>query len=411
MATEAAKGPPGASMHRGASAIVSIAREYGEANEQQPRAYWDYEAFRPTFNTTDGIELVRKIGRGKYSEVFEGFNVVEDAPVCVKMLKPVKKQKIQREIRILENLKGGPNIIQLLDCVKSDSQTNRTPALIFEYINNVNFTILYPTFTDFDVRYYIFELLIALNFCHSRGIMHRDVKPHNIMIDHENRRLRLIDWGLAEFYHPKQPYNVRVASRYFKGPELLVNLRMYDYSLDMWSLGCMFAGMIFRKEPFFKGRDNPNQLVKITRVLGTDDFWKYIKKYEIKLDRNLHRMIQPCLKKDFFRFVSSENKKYITQEALEMCEGLLKYDHRARFTPREAMRHPYFAPVIEAKLKDRIGSAIPIEVIPDALVRKYEISSTAKSAGGEVVSADAPAAYTAARDVPMGEHSKKSSAL
>lgn len=73
--------------------------------------------------------------------------------------------------------------------------------------------------------------------------MHRDVKPHNVMIDHQQRKLRLIDWGLAEFYHPHKEYNVRVASRYFKGPELLVDLQDYDYSLDMWSLGCMFAGM------------------------------------------------------------------------------------------------------------------------------------------------------------------------
>lgn len=58
------------------------------------------------------------------------------------------------------------------------------------------------------------------------GIMHRDVKPHNVMIDHENRKLRLIDWGLAEFYHPGQEYNVRVASRYFKGPELLVDYQV-----------------------------------------------------------------------------------------------------------------------------------------------------------------------------------------
>lgn len=72
--------------------------------------------------------------------------------------------------------------------------------------------------------------------------MHRDVKPHNVMIDHQQRKLRLIDWGLAEFYHPRKEYNVRVASRYFKGPELLVDLQDYDYSLDMWSLGCMFAG-------------------------------------------------------------------------------------------------------------------------------------------------------------------------
>ena len=62
-------------------------------------------------------------------------------------------------------------------------------------------------------RFYLYELLRALDYCHSMGIMHRDVKPHNVMIDHENRRLRLIDWGLAEFYHPGQEYNVRVASR------------------------------------------------------------------------------------------------------------------------------------------------------------------------------------------------------
>ena len=57
-------------------------------------------------------------------------------------------------------------------------------------------------------------------------------------------QLRLIDWGLAEFYHPNTEYNVRVASRYFKGPELLVDFQEYDYSLDMWSLGCMFASMV-----------------------------------------------------------------------------------------------------------------------------------------------------------------------
>ena len=101
------------------------------------------------------------------------------------------------------------------------------------------------------MKFYIYEILKGLDYCHSMGIIHRDVKPHNIMIDHKKRRLRIIDWGLAEFYHPAQNYNVRVASRYFKGPELLVNYNYYDYSLDIWSLGCMFAGMLFHREPFF----------------------------------------------------------------------------------------------------------------------------------------------------------------
>lgn len=227
----------------------------------------------------EDYEVVRKIGRGKYSEVFAGVNVINNTKCVVKILKPVKKKKIKREIKILQNLCGGKNVIQLLDVVR-DPQS-KTPSLIFEYINNTDFKQLYPTLTDFDIRFYIFELLKALDFCHSNGIMHRDVKPHNVMIDHEKRELRLIDWGLAEFYHPGmrliswpavwwhsagREYNVRVASRYFKGPELLVDFQEYDYALDLWSLGCMFAGMIFKKEPFFHGHDNYDQLVKIAKV-------------------------------------------------------------------------------------------------------------------------------------------------
>lgn len=130
----------------------------------------------------------------------------------------------------------------------------------------------------------MYEILKALDYCHSKGIMHRDVKPHNIMIDMANKKVRLIDWGLAEFYHPGQEYNVRVASRYFKGPELLVDYQTYDYSLDIWSLGCMFAGVIFKKEPFFQGADNYDQLVKIAKVLGTDDLFAYLDKYGLTLD-------------------------------------------------------------------------------------------------------------------------------
>ncbi len=136
----------------------------------------------------------------------------------------VKKTKIRREIKILQTLKGGINVINLIDVVR-DPMT-KTPALIMEYVDtgDVDFRTLYKSFTDFDIRYYMYEILKALDFCHSKGITHRDVKPHNIMIDHANRKLRLIDWGLAEFYHPGQEYNVRVASRYFKGPELLIDL-------------------------------------------------------------------------------------------------------------------------------------------------------------------------------------------
>ncbi|KAI9591532.1 kinase-like domain-containing protein [Syncephalis fuscata] len=327
----------------------SVARVYANVNQQMPREYWDYDNFTPvwvwsgsiecmviaiesralTMNQHDlsqeNYEVVRKIGRGKYSEVFEGVTADGTRPCVIKVLKPVKKKKIKREIRILQNLSGGPNVIKLLDVVRDPH--SKTPALVFEQ---------------------------ALDFCHSKGIMHRDVKPHNVMIDHEKRELRLIDWGLAEFYHPGTEYNVRVASRYFKGPELLVDFQEYDYSLDMWSLGCMFASMIFRKEPFFHGHDNYDQLVKIAKILGTDELMAYLDKYDIELESHYDTILGRAYvkysypRKPWQKFVNAENERYYSAEAIDFLDRLLRYDHQERLTPQEAMAHPYFEPVRNA---------------------------------------------------------------
>ncbi|KAJ6442902.1 casein kinase II [Purpureocillium lavendulum] len=326
-----------------AAALPSMARVYADVNQSMPRSYWDYDSVNISWGVLENYEVVRKIGRGKYSEVFEGINVVNYQKCVVKVLKPVKKKKIKREIKILQNLAGGPNVVALLDVVR-DSQS-KTPSLIFEYVNNTDFRSLYPKFNDLDVRFYIHELLKALDFCHSKGIMHRDVKPHNVMIDHENRKLRLIDWGLAEFYHPQTEYNVRVASRYFKGPELLVDFQEYDYSLDMWSLGAMFASMIFRKEPFFHGNSNSDQLVKIAKVLGTDELFDYLDKYEIELDAQYDDILGRFQKKPWHSFVTSENQRFVSNEAIDFLDKLLRYDHQERLTAKEAQAHPYFDPV------------------------------------------------------------------
>jgi casein kinase II subunit alpha len=221
-----------------------------------------------------------------------------------------------------------------------------------------------------DVRYYIFQLLKALDYCHAAGIVHRDVKPHNVMIDHNTKKLRLIDWGLAELYHPNQEYNVRVASRYFKGPELLVNMRDYDYSLDLWSTGCMFAGMIFITHPLFQGRDNDDQLVCITRVLGSQGLEAYLTKYRIPCPPQFTNLIGTQAngrprhaRKPWTRFVTAQNQHLVSEEALSLLDGLLQYDHQARLTTREAMAHPYFAPIRntlsaqELKMYDLVADA------------------------------------------------------
>eukprot|EP01006_Ploeotia_vitrea_P016289 TRINITY_DN46884_c0_g1_i1.p2 TRINITY_DN46884_c0_g1~~TRINITY_DN46884_c0_g1_i1.p2 ORF type:complete len:366 (+),score=36.15 TRINITY_DN46884_c0_g1_i1:61-1158(+) len=317
---------------------------YPDSNASRPKDYWDYEAIQIEWNAQDNYEVNKKIGRGKYSEVFEGINTLNGEKCVVKVLKPVKKKKIRREIKILQNVCGGPNVIKLLDIVRDP--LSKTPSLIFEHVNNTDFRVLYPTLGDLDIRYYIHELLRALRFCHSMGIMHRDVKPHNVMIDHDKKKLRLIDWGLAEFYHGGQEYNVRVASRYFKGPELLVDLREYDYALDMWSLGCMFAAMIFKKEPFFHGKDNHDQLLKIIDVVGTDTFFPYVEKYNITLPRVYNGRISKTARKPWTTFINKDNKHLCSPEAIDFLDKLLQYDHMERPTAVQAMEHPYFYPVV-----------------------------------------------------------------
>lgn len=115
----------------------------------------------------DDYSLTRNLGRGKYSEVFEAVHEATRDAVVLKVLKPVKKKKIRREVKILEFLKGGTNIIRLLGVVHNEP--TKITALVFERISNEDFKQLYMKLGEHDVRYYTHELLKALNYCHSKG--------------------------------------------------------------------------------------------------------------------------------------------------------------------------------------------------------------------------------------------------
>ncbi|XP_018564072.1 casein kinase II subunit alpha isoform X1 [Anoplophora glabripennis] len=324
--------------------VKSVSRVYADVLSNKPNSYYEYDNYSPQLEDINSYSLIRKLGHGKYSIVFEALHDERNERVVIKMLKPVRKRKVKREIKILECLKGGPNIVKLLAVVGIPHTDLH--ALIFEQmVHHEDFKNIYLKLSESDTKFYLYEVLRALEYCHSRGIMHRDVKPHNIIVDQENRKIRLIDWGLADFYHPGQEYNVRVASRYFKGPELLVDYGFYDYSLDMWSLGCVFASMLFRKEPFFHGNDNYDQLVRIVKVLGTAELNTYLKKYNITIDVKFSSMLGVHTRKSWQRFVNTEHEYLITDHAINLLESLLKIDHMERISAREALNHKYFSPV------------------------------------------------------------------
>ena len=144
-----------------------------------------------------------------------------------------------------------------------------------------------------------------------------------------------------------------------------MDFQEYDYSLDMWSLGAMFASMIFRKEPFFHGNSNSDQLVKIAKVLGTEDLFDYLDKYDIELDAQYDDILGRFAKKNWQSFVNSENQRFVSSDAIDFLDKLLRYDHQVstikmalrfniadhpqeRLTASEAMAHVYFQPVRQA---------------------------------------------------------------
>ncbi|EFJ42564.1 hypothetical protein VOLCADRAFT_83608 [Volvox carteri f. nagariensis] len=364
-----------------------VAREHATALLCKPAAYYD-DSLNVSWGNQDQYEVTRQLGKGKYGEVYEGINMRlgtrdKDRICVIKVMRPVKEHRLRREVKILQHVSGGPNIVRLLDVVR-DPET-KTPSFVFDFVDAMPFKELQGAVTDLDVRYYIFQLLIALDYCHSRGIMHRDVKPGNVLIDHTKRELKLIDWGLADFYQPGKEYPVRVATRFYKGPELLVDIKDYTYSLDVWGVGCMMAALVFKKPVFFRGEDEFDQLVKVVRVLGTDGLYTYCSKYGVELDPRLAQMCGYRARVAWRKFVNPDNSHLVSAEAFDLLDQLLKYDHHERVTCEEALQHPYFDPVREGLpgFKPLPEPMAQMMALLEARRREQEQGAAGGSGGGD----------------------------
>ncbi|GJS90884.1 casein kinase II subunit alpha-like protein [Tanacetum coccineum] len=147
-------------------------------------------------------------------------------------------------------------------------------------------------------------------------------------------------------FHRRVAYQLCAPKRYFKGPELLVDLQDYDYSLDLWSLGCMF----FARNLFFSLRkDNYDQLVKVSKVLGIDKLKTYLQRYLLELDPHLVALVGRHSRKLWTKFINFNNQHLAVPKAVDFLDKLLRYDHQERPTAKKAMVHPYFYAIRNAE--------------------------------------------------------------
>jgi casein kinase II subunit alpha len=331
-------------------------RLYSDVNVLKSPGEIDYSQLHITWGKQENYEILRKLGRGKYSDVYEGLDMISQKKVVIKILKPIRKSKVLREIKVLKVLEHVAGVPSISDIVKDNS--TKTPSIIFQHMDSQEFLQVVAKAEELDVKFYLWEILRILDSAHSNGIIHRDLKPSNILVDHSKRYLQLIDWGLGEFYLPDKPLNCRVASRYYKSPELLMGYENYDYSIDMWAFGALLASVIFKKHPFFHGHDNYDQLVKIVRTLGTVPFLEYLEKYGIPLDERYEDLRHNYSTKPWQKFTNPESK-LASPEALDLLSKVLVYDHQIRLLPAEALRHSYFTPVREMLEKVQTAGAVP----------------------------------------------------
>ncbi|XP_051127233.1 probable serine/threonine-protein kinase At1g54610 [Andrographis paniculata] len=234
--------------------------------------------------TADSYDKLAKIGKGTYSNVYKARDKSNGKIVALKKVRFDTSEAesvkfMAREIIILKKL-DHPNIIKLEGIATSRMQCSL--YLVFDFMPSDLTKLITQTdrrLTEQQVKCYLQQLLSGLQHCHKKGILHRDIKGSNLLID-KNGILKIADFGLANFYKnkPKRPLTTRVVTLWYRAPELLLGSTDYGVGIDLWSAGCLLAEM-FVGRPIMPGRNEIEQLHKIYKLCGSpsEDFWKTVK--------------------------------------------------------------------------------------------------------------------------------------
>ncbi|XP_058284813.1 cyclin-dependent kinase 3 isoform X2 [Hylobates moloch] len=281
----------------------------------------------------DVFQKVEKIGEGTYGVVYKAKNRETGQLVALKKIRlDLEMEGVPstaiREISLLKELKH-PNIVQLLDVVHNE----RKLYLVFEFLSQDLKKYMDST-PGSELPLHLIKLLQGVSFCHSHRVIHRDLKPQNLLIN-ELGAIKLADFGLARaFGVPLRTYTHEVVTLWYRAPEILLGSKFYTTAVDIWSIGCIFAEMVTRKA-LFPGDSEIDQLFRIFRMLGTpsEDTWPGVTQL-------------PDYKGSFPKWTRKGLEEIVPNlepEGRDLLMQLLQYDPCQRITAKTALAHPYFS--------------------------------------------------------------------
>ncbi|XP_032898703.1 cyclin-dependent kinase 18 [Amblyraja radiata] len=277
-----------------------------------------------------------KLGEGTYATVFKGKSKLTENLVALKEIRLEHEEGAPctaiREVSLLKNLKHA-NIVTLHDII----HTERSLTLVFEFLdsdlkqymdNCGNIMSMY------NVKIFMFQLLRGLSYCHKRKVLHRDLKPQNLLIN-ERGELKLADFGLARAKSvPTKTYSNEVVTLWYRPPDVLMGSTEYSTQIDVWGIGCILYEMAAGR-PLFPGSTVKEELHLIFRLLGTptEDTWSGItSNEEFKTYNFPYYRPQPMI----------NHVPRLDAEGLDLFANLLLYEAKKRISAEDALRHVYF---------------------------------------------------------------------
>ncbi|XP_026762837.1 cyclin-dependent kinase 14 isoform X1 [Galleria mellonella] len=297
------------------------------------------------FGKSEAYIKLEQLGEGSYATVYKGYSNLTQQVVALKEIRLQEDEGAPftaiREASLLKELKHA-NIVTLHDIV----HTRETLTFVFEFVDTdlSQYMERHPGgLNHHNVRLFMFQLLRGLSYCHRRRVLHRDVKPQNLLIS-SHGELKLADFGLARAKSvPSHTYSHEVVTLWYRPPDVLLGSTEYSTSLDMWGVGCIFVEMLCGVPTFPGVRDTHDQLDKIFKVVGTptEESWSGVSRL-------------PGLRTHVSRWGSCPARPLGSafprlrdggRDAERLAASLLQPDPCRRLAADRALHHVYFAPL------------------------------------------------------------------